>query len=227
MAHILPHWNWPDRVGLVTPVHVYTSGDSVELFLNGVSLGKKEKGPKDYRLCWDDVVYEPGKLLAVAYKDGQIWATDAVETTGKPSNIDFSLEDGHGPSAGFGGLAEEFYVKSTYESIIGYDITYMDICILDSEGRLVPDASVELTLTPSGDGELVFADAGDPTSHESFRSGKVRTVGGLASVGMRLTKKKKGTFKLRISAEGLSDVIVEVKKKGTGYSVYGRIPMFQ
>ena len=103
----------------------------------------------------------------------------------------------------------------------------MDIRILDSEGRLVPDASVELTLTPSGDGELVFADAGDPTSHESFRSGKVRTVGGLASVGMRLTKKKKGTFKLRISAEGLSDVIVEVKKKGTGYSVYGRIPMFQ
>lgn len=227
MAHILPHWNWPDRVGLVTPVHVYTSGDSVELFLNGVSLGKKEKAPKDYRLCWDDVVYEPGKLLAVAYKDGQIWATDAVETTGKPSNIDFSLENGHGPSAGFGGLAEEFYVKSTYESIIGYDITYMDIRILDSEGRLVPDASVELTLTPSGDGELVFADAGDPTSHESFRSGKVRTVGGLASVGMRLTKKKKGTFKLRISAEGLSDVIVEVKKKGTGYSVYGRIPMFQ
>ncbi|MBO7366455.1 MAG: DUF4982 domain-containing protein [Bacteroidales bacterium] len=227
MVHILPHWNWPDRVGLVTPVHVYTSGDSVELFLNGVSLGKKEKGPKDYRLCWDDVVYEPGKLLAVAYKDGQIWATDAVETTGKPSNIDFSPEDGHGPSAGFGGLAEEFYVKSTYESIIGYDITYMDIRILDSEGRLVPDASVELTLTPSGDGELVFADAGDPTSHESFRSGKVRTVGGLASVGMRLTKKKKGTFKLRISAEGLSDVIVEVKKKGTGYRVYGRIPMFQ
>ena len=35
MAHILPHWNWPDRVGQITPVHVYTSGDSAELFLNG------------------------------------------------------------------------------------------------------------------------------------------------------------------------------------------------
>ena len=42
MAHILPHWNWPERVGQVTPVHVYTSGDEAELFLNGRSLGKKK-----------------------------------------------------------------------------------------------------------------------------------------------------------------------------------------
>ena len=34
MAHILPHWNWPDRIGQVTPVHVFTSGDEAELFLN-------------------------------------------------------------------------------------------------------------------------------------------------------------------------------------------------
>ena len=31
MAHILPHWTWPERVGLVTPVHVFTSGDEAEL----------------------------------------------------------------------------------------------------------------------------------------------------------------------------------------------------
>ncbi|MGN6726912.1 MAG: beta-galactosidase GalB, partial [Tepidisphaeraceae bacterium] len=45
MAHLLPHWNWPERVGEVTPVHVYTSGDEAELFLNGNSLGRKKKGP--------------------------------------------------------------------------------------------------------------------------------------------------------------------------------------
>ncbi|MDP3433509.1 MAG: beta-galactosidase GalB, partial [Bacteroidota bacterium] len=39
MAHILPHWNWAERVGEVTPVHVFTSGDEAELFLNGKSLG--------------------------------------------------------------------------------------------------------------------------------------------------------------------------------------------
>jgi beta-galactosidase len=71
MAHILPHWNWPDRVGQVTPVHVYTSGDSAELFLNGKSLGLKTKGPYEYRLHWDDVVYQPGELKVVAYKNGK------------------------------------------------------------------------------------------------------------------------------------------------------------
>ena len=58
MAHILPHWNWPERKGQITPVHVYTSGDEAELFLNGKSLGRKKKGQYEYRLKWDDVVYE-------------------------------------------------------------------------------------------------------------------------------------------------------------------------
>src|SRR6185369_7112368 len=69
MAHLLPHWNWPDRAGQVTPVHLYTSGDEAELFLNGKSLGRKKKGEFEYRIRWDDVVYEPGELKAVAYKN--------------------------------------------------------------------------------------------------------------------------------------------------------------
>ena len=51
-VHILPHWNWPDRIGQNVPVYVYTNGDTVELFLNGKSLGKqtkaKEAGPSYY-----------------------------------------------------------------------------------------------------------------------------------------------------------------------------------
>jgi beta-galactosidase len=43
-VHILPHWNWPDRVGQNVPVFVYTNGDSAELFLNGRSLGRRQKG---------------------------------------------------------------------------------------------------------------------------------------------------------------------------------------
>ena len=77
MAHILPHWNWPERVGQVTPVHVYTSGDEAELFLGGKSLGRKKKGPFEYRLRWDDVVYQPGELSVVAYRDGKEWAGTA------------------------------------------------------------------------------------------------------------------------------------------------------
>ena len=42
-VHILPHWNWPDRVGQNVPVYVYTNGDSAELFLNDKSLGRRTK----------------------------------------------------------------------------------------------------------------------------------------------------------------------------------------
>lgn len=59
MVHILPHWNWKERKGQKTPVFVYTSGEEAELFLNGQSLGRKKKGPYEYRLRWENVVYEP------------------------------------------------------------------------------------------------------------------------------------------------------------------------
>jgi beta-galactosidase len=84
LAHILPHWTWPERVGQLTPVHVFTSGDEAELFLNGRSLGRKRKGEYEYRLRWDDVVYEPGTLEVVAYRNGERWAADfAVDGPGE------------------------------------------------------------------------------------------------------------------------------------------------
>ena len=92
MAHILPHWTWPDRVGQVTPVHVFTSGVEAELFLNGKSLGRKKRGEYEYRLRWDDVVYQPGELKVVAYKNGKEWATDTVKTAAAPAKLVLSAD---------------------------------------------------------------------------------------------------------------------------------------
>ena len=91
-VHILPHWNWENRIGEITPVYVYTSGDTVELFLNGKSLGRKEKSHAYDRLRWMDVRYEPGVLKAVAYKNGKRWAEGTIETTGKPARIQVTPE---------------------------------------------------------------------------------------------------------------------------------------
>lgn len=82
MAHILPHWTWPERVGQVTPVHVFTSGDEAELFVNGKSQGRKKKAPFTYRLRWDEVRYEPGEVRVVSYKAGKEWACANVKTAG-------------------------------------------------------------------------------------------------------------------------------------------------
>ncbi|MEG1980722.1 MAG: DUF4982 domain-containing protein, partial [Victivallaceae bacterium] len=70
--HILPHWNMFDRMGLITPVHIYTSFDRVELFLNGRSQGVKCKNG-DYRICFENVVFEPGELRVDALdKSGKV-----------------------------------------------------------------------------------------------------------------------------------------------------------
>src|SRR6202008_4319509 len=66
----------------ITPVHVYTSGDEAELFLNGRSLGRKKRAQVGNRRRWDDVKYEPGELRVVAYKNGKRWAEDVMKTTG-------------------------------------------------------------------------------------------------------------------------------------------------
>ncbi len=98
MAHILPHWDWPERIGQKTPVHVYTSGDAAELFLNGRSLGLRRRGPADYRLRWDHVIYEPGELRVIVRKNNRPWAEARRRTTGLAARIE--LQANYFPSAG-------------------------------------------------------------------------------------------------------------------------------
>src|SRR5437763_823439 len=119
MAHILPHWNWPDRVGQVTPVHVYTSGDEAELLLNGRSLGCKRLEQFQYRLRWDDVTYEPGELRVVAYKNGKQWASDTVKTTAAASKLLLRAD------------------RATIRAD-GDDLCYITVTVADDAGLLVP-----------------------------------------------------------------------------------------
>ncbi|MGE3244195.1 MAG: glycoside hydrolase family 2 TIM barrel-domain containing protein [Pirellulales bacterium] len=69
-VHILPHWNWPDRVGQNVPVFVYTSGDSAELFLNGKSLGRREK-LKSYSPPVNIAVGKPATASSVGTRGGK------------------------------------------------------------------------------------------------------------------------------------------------------------
>jgi hypothetical protein len=71
-VHILPHWNWPDRVGQSVPVFVYTNGDSAELFLNGRSLGRREKA----RTVPPRVNIAEGKPVTASSTDGGDHSTE-------------------------------------------------------------------------------------------------------------------------------------------------------
>ena len=182
MAHILPHWNWPERVGQVTPVFVYTSGDSVELFLNGKSLGLKKKNQFEYRLRWNDVVYQPGELKAVAYKNGKRWATDFVKTTG---------------------AAEKLLLAADRSAIAadGKDLAFITATVADAKGQLVPRSRNQIHFSVEGPGEIVATDNGDATSFESFQLPDRKAFNGLALVIIRATAP--GRITLIAKSDGL------------------------
>ena len=185
MAHILPHWNWPERVGQVTPVHVYTSGDEAELFLNGRSLGRKKKGRYEYRLRWDDVKYEPGELKVVAYRGGKKWAETVTRTTGPAARIVLSPD------------------RSTIKSD-GQDLSFVTVTVADKDGLLVPRSKNRIRFDISGPGEIVAVDNGDPTNHESFQSKERNAFNGLCLVIVRTLAGKPGVIKLRAHSDGLA-----------------------
>ena len=176
MVHILPHWTWPGREGQVTPVHVYTSGDEAELFVNGQSMGRKAKD--GYRIVWDDVVYQPGSLKVIAYKNGARWAEAEVSTAGN---------------------AAKTALETDYA---GEDLTFVTASLLDKADVWCPTACNSLSFKVKGPGELVATDAGDPTSHTPFHSADIDAFNGLCSAIIRRTGP--GEITVSVSSKGLT-----------------------
>ena len=192
MVHILPHWNWPGRVGEITPVHVFTSGDEVELFLNGKSLGKKKKGEYEYRLRWSDVVYEPGELKAIAYKNGEKWAEEVVKTTGEATALK--------------AVADRNKISAD-----GKDLSFITVEIQDNEGLVVPLSNNRIKFSVEGPGEIVATDNGDPMNMKSFTSHEREAFNGMALVIVRAPKP--GLIKVTAESPRLKTASVEITGK--------------
>jgi beta-galactosidase len=192
MAHILPHWNWAGREGEVTPVHVYTSGDEAELFLNGQSLGRKKKGKFEYRLRWDDVKYVPGELKVVAYKDGKKWAENAVKTTGPAAKLTLSPD-------------------RTAIQADGRDLSFVTVSVCDAKGQTVPTAKHTLRFEISGPGEIVATDNGDATDLTVFASPERKAFNGLALVIVRAKPGANGSITLKAVSDGLAPASVTLQ----------------
>jgi beta-galactosidase len=184
MAHILPHWTWPERVGQVTPAHVFTSGDEGELFLNGKSLGRKKKGPHEYRLRWEDVVYQPGTLKVVTWKNGKKWASAETKTAGEPAKLKVEPDRNE--------------IRAD-----GRDLSFVTVTVSDKSGVTVPRAANRIHFEIEGPGEIVATDNGDPTSFEPFQSHDHNAFNGLCLVIVRGKIGTPGKINLTAKVDGL------------------------
>ncbi|KFY80678.1 hypothetical protein V499_00506 [Pseudogymnoascus sp. VKM F-103] len=191
MAHILPHWTWPDRVGLVTPVHVFSAADEAELFVNGKSAGRVKPAKSSNRFRWDDVVYQPGDLRVVTYKNGKKWAVDTKRTVGSAAKLAISAD----------------------RSAIGLDndLSFISIAVVDSKGDTVPQASNSITFSISGPGTIVSTDNGDPTDMTAFPSLTRKAFSGHALAIVRATGA--GAITVSATADGITGAKVTLKAR--------------
>ena len=173
MVHLLPHWNWEDSTlkenvadadGKI-PVRAFSNAASVELFLNGESLGKKtfnKKQTSDGRtyqegananelyLEWK-VEYQPGTLESVARdEEGNIIARDKITTAGEPAGVRLVKEEN--------AIAAD-----------GKDLTYIYYEIVDSKGNVVPTANNLVRFQLHGQGQIVGVDNGEQASRERYK----------------------------------------------------------
>ena len=194
-AHILPHWTWPGREGEKTPVYVYSSGDEVELFVNGVSQGRKTREKGLWRFRFNDVVYQPGEVKAVAYKNGRQWAEETVKTAGAPARLVATPE------------------RSAIASD-GEDVGYVTLKVVDKDGNFCPTANIDVKVSVSGCGSFIAAENGDETDFSWFRDPERKTFNGLLSALVRADAGSVGEISVTFSSKGLPDAVARVTVKG-------------
>jgi beta-galactosidase len=208
MVHILPHWNWEGRAGQAIPVMAYTNTDEVELFLNGKSLGRKQRfsepvelpvgknvNPEGkfvtkYRLEWQ-VPYQPGDLKAVAYRGGKQVAVDEVRTAGAPAHVKLT-PDRASIQAG------------------GKDLSFLTVRIEDAKGNLCPSADNLVQFSVTGPGEIAGVDNGNAATIEPFQADHRKAFSGVALLIVRSRPGEKGRIHVTASSSGLTAATADI-----------------
>ena len=193
LVHILPHWNWKDFEGKEIPVWCYSNCESIELFLNGKSLGEKKfSDSNDLHLVWN-VPYSPGTLKAVAKNNGKIICTDVIKTAGDPAKIILTPD-------------------RTEISADGKDLSYVKVEIVDKNGVVCPNADNLVKFKINGEGIIAGAGNGNPISHEEFKADKRKAFHGLALVILQSTDEN-GEINLTAISDGLKESAITITTK--------------
>ncbi|MBN1408680.1 MAG: DUF4982 domain-containing protein [Calditrichaceae bacterium] len=143
--YISPHWNWDGKEGQNVKVIVYSNLDEVELYLNNRSFGKKQVLLNSSQY-WQ-VVFEPGILEAVGFKDGIKVLRNQRRTTGNPVAIQL--------------IADRNQIKAD-----GKDVSVITIQVIDENGLIIPTADHEIFFALEGTGKILGVGNGNPSSHE-------------------------------------------------------------
>lgn len=175
-------WTYDDCEGKPVMVEIYAPGDTVELLLNGESLGKKAAGKHEGFITYFDTVYKPGKLTAVSYANGTEIGRMDLETAAAKRKLVMTAE------------------------YTGEELIYITIEIQDEKGTIATDKTVKLNVEVTG-AELAGFGSGNPKPSYNYIGTETETFHGRALAILK--KHGSETITVRVTGEdGLSEELI-------------------
>lgn len=182
-------WNWQGYENQAMRVNVYSRSPKVRLYLNDVLIGEQETDKENYTASFE-VPYQPGILKAVNLNKKKETETFELQTSGKPASIRLT--------------ADRTQLKANKN-----DLSYVQIEIIDENGKIVPDADNAVNISSTGQGMVIAAGNASMFDMHSFRSMKPRVFRGKA-LAIVQPDGKTGIIELTVKSEGLPDASIQI-----------------
>jgi beta-galactosidase len=172
---VRPSWTWPGHEGEPFRVDVYSRCETVELLLNGESLGTKvaERCTATF-----EAPYRPGTLRAVGLEPA---AECKLRTAGEAARLRLTPDR---------------------ETIHGNDLSFVTVEVLDADGLTHPNADHTISFVVDGVGKIAALGSADPVGTEPFRGEGRSAYRGRCLVVLR-SQNEPGEIRLRAVADGL------------------------
>ena len=165
MVHIVPHWNFKGLEGTEIPVTVYTNCEELELFLNGISLGRKQI--EKYGHGEWSVKYAAGTLEVKGFNGGKEVCGDKRVTTGKPVALKLTKDN-------------DFTAN-------GSDIALFTCECVDENGLTVPNAAEYVRFSVTEPAKII-ATGSDNFDHNNIANTERKMYMGKIRIAIKLPK---------------------------------------